>query len=280
MVNVENLKKGKFLQLRRDILVMRIGVCLKEVLDSNCSVRLNAEKNSIISGGQKFIVNPYDEFALEEALRHKEKYSNSEIITFTIGPERANATICTGLAMGADKAIHIVHDKDMFIDGLGIASILKKILEVEKVDILLLGKQSTDYSKHEVGPMLAGLLEWPQAMNVVKLDVKDEYAMGTCESDGWKSELFRLKMPCVIGVTKGINEPRFPTLKGTLNARKKEIKKIQVLDLGINTEMLNGVEVEDVYLLPERNKCRLITGDPELAAKELVRLLREDERLI
>ncbi|RCX16329.1 electron transfer flavoprotein beta subunit [Anaerobacterium chartisolvens] len=259
---------------------MRIGVCIKEVLDTNCSIRLNLSNNRVATEGQKHIVNPYDEFALEEALRLKEKNSDVEIITFTIGPERARESIYAALAAGADNALHVVMEDSILIDSLGIALIIQKLIEKEKIDMLLLGEQSTDYSSHEVGPMVAGLLGWAQAMGVSKLEINMESVLVSRETEESNIEIIKLNKSCIIGVTKGINVPRYATLKGIMSARKKNIIRLQIEDLGLNNTELTGLENEKFFYPPEKGNCTLIEGDPKEAAAELVRILKFEERLL
>ena len=175
--------------------------------------------------------------------------------------------------MGADRAVHLVIDDLPFAEGFVVASLLEKLVSSENIDMLFMGKQAVDDDQNQVPSMLAALLGWPQANNVIKLDFSESSVRATREAEGGRRELLELQKPFVVGLTKGINEPRYPALKGIMAAKKKEIKAMSVDELGIDIDALRTFTVRQYSLPPERGEVKMLEGDVEEAADELVRLL-------
>ncbi len=244
---------------------MRIGVCIKGVVEDN--------------EGSKWVINTFDEYALEEAVRLKEKDEKTEIVVITVGHKGLKEMLYAALATKADRAVHVVTpDEDM--SGFGIATILKSVVRQERIDLVLLGKQAVDNASHQIGGMLAGLLNWAQAIDVIELDIEGDEATAHRLAEGGKIEVIRARLPVVIGAAKGLNEPRYPALRGIIAAKKKEIKEIALEELGLAREDLCGIKVERVFAAPEKEACKFIEGEPGKAAEEIVRLLREEAKVI
>ena len=259
---------------------MKIGVCVKEVPDTATKIELSADAQGIKKDSVKYVVNPYDEFAVEEALKLKEQGVATEVVLLSIGPDRSKETIRKALAMGADRAVHLVNEELPFAEGFAIASMLKAMVKQEQIEGLLLGKQAVDDDGYQVGPMLAGLLGWTQAMNVI--EVKIEGGSATCvrEVEGGSREILQINKPFVIGVTKGINEPRYATLKGIMAAKKKELKQISLSDVNVDLNALKTLTIDQFSLPAERGAVKMIEGDVSAQAAELVRALREEAKVI
>jgi len=258
---------------------MKIGVCVKAVPDSESAIRLSEDMKKIVSEGLKYVINPYDEYALEEALRYKDK-NPCEVVVLTIGNMYALETINQALAMGADRSILVVNEDDKDLDTLGTAKIISKIVCNEGLDAIYMGRQSIDNSSHEVSSMVAEILEWSQATNVIGIEYKEDRITAVREGDSGQHEILLLRMPFLVGVTKGINEPRYPSLKGIMSAKKKEIKKIPLGELGLVDEKLSGITIEKIELVKIDKKCEMIDGDADQAAFKLVKKLREDLKCI
>ncbi|MCR4441807.1 MAG: electron transfer flavoprotein subunit beta/FixA family protein [Peptococcaceae bacterium] len=252
---------------------MRIGVCIKGVLETTADV-------SGYGNAFKYVMNAFDEYALEEALRIKEKQGGVEVVALTIGNGRLEEVLYSALALGAERAVHVVNEDGRYINGFGIASIIKNIVLMEKVDLVLMGKQSVDNSAHQVGGMLAGLLGWPQAIDTIRLQVKENEVIAERLAENGNIEVIRAGIPCVVGVTRGINEPRYPSLKGVISARKKEVKRVRIEELAVPGSVLYGLEIERIHPVEEKSDCRFVEGEPGNAAAELVRILREIEKVL
>ncbi len=257
---------------------MKIGVCVKGVPEEEWRFKLSGTRKVVMP--DELQINPYDEFAVEEALKWKDMHPGTEVVVFLLGPDRADKVIYTALGMGADRAVHVVDEHYTGIDCYQTAKILKEAIGAEQPDWLLTGKQSTDLNNHQVGPMLAELLGWTQAMDVNELYAGDEPAKAVRMIEKGKREVVLLKRPMVIGVTKGLNSPRYPSFKNILAAKRKEIKKVPAEDLPKGKNPLNSVYVEEFMLPPQKGGCRLIGGGPREAVNELIRILRDVEKVI
>jgi len=208
---------------------MKVVVAVKRVIDYAVKVRVLADKTGVDLANVKMSANPFCEIAIEEAVRLKDKKIVSEIIAVSVGPKACQDTLRTALAMGADKAIHIDsalrHDQDL--QPLAVAKALKFIVEREKADIVIVGKQSIDADNGQTGQMLAGLLNWPQATFASKVDVQsgNKEALVDRETDTG-SETIKITLPAVITADLRLNEPRFATLPNIMKAKKKPLEEI------------------------------------------------------
>jgi electron transfer flavoprotein beta subunit len=260
---------------------LKIGVCVKQVPDTETKIRINDSRNWISEEGVKFVINPYDEYALEEALKAKEKFGG-EVAIITVGPKRCQESIRSGLAMGADRAIHIVCD-DYRLSSLTVAKILKEVISKEKFDLVMMGKQAVDNDFSSVGPMLSELLGWASGNVVIKLDFSQDGKVITAqrEVEGGGKEVLELLLPTLITATKGLNNPRYPSLKGIMQAKKKEIKEVSFSDLGLSGDKLTDCfTLENFRLPPERTAGKIIDGEPADAAEKLAELLRNEAKVI
>jgi electron transfer flavoprotein beta subunit len=259
---------------------MKILVAVKQVPDTATQVKLGADSRGIDAAGITWIVSPYDEFAVEEALRIKEKRGQTEVVVVTLGPERAKEALRSCLAMGCDRAIHINDPGLADADTLTTARVLAAVVKPEAPQLVLCGRQAIDDDMGAVPAQLAEVLGWPCAYWVMEESVDgDGKTVRVARQVEGGLEVFELPMPAVLTCQKGLNEPRYPTLKGIMGAKKKEIREVKAGDLGLGAHdrQLNIVSLE---ALPPRPPGRIIPGDVATAVKELVRALREDAKAI
>ena len=241
---------------------MKILVPVKRVIDYNVKIRVKDDKTGVETAGVKMSMNPFDEIAVEEALRLKEKSLAQEVITVSVGNDSVVETIRTSLALGADRAIHVKTDSD--IESLGVAKILSKIVEEEKIDLVICGKQAIDDDNNQTGQMLAGNLNWPQATFVSSVEIMNNELTSEREIDGGLEKI-KLKLPCVVTTDLRLNEPRYVTLPNIMKAKKKEIKTITFNDLNVTYEnKLNVISVEEP---PVRQAGVMVPSVEELVEK-------------
>jgi electron transfer flavoprotein beta subunit len=209
-------------------------VTVKRVPDPETTIRVKPDGSGIVTENVKYVINPFDEIAIEEALRIKEKLGGGEVILVSIGAKVVSEQLRTGLAMGADRAIFVACDQEL--DSLAVARLLAKIVEKENPDLLLLGKQAIDDDANQAGQMLAALLGWSQATfaSKVELSADQKSVQVTREVDGGL-ETIAFTLPGIITADLRLNEPRYASLPGIMKARKKEIKEIAVSELGVDT---------------------------------------------
>jgi electron transfer flavoprotein beta subunit len=212
---------------------VKILVPAKRVPDPNATIKVRPDSTGIITDNLKYVVNPFCEIAIEEALRIKAKASGTEVVLLSIGTKACTEQLRTGLAMGADRAILVLTDEE--VDPFTVARIVQKIAENEKPGLVLMGKQAIDDDSNVVGQMLAELLGWPQATFASKVVLADDQstAVVTREVDGGLQEI-EVQLPAVITADLRLNEPRYASLPGIMKARKKELKEIPAADLGID----------------------------------------------
>ncbi len=260
---------------------MKLLVAVKHVPDTETKVRVASDGVSLDEAGVKFILSPYDEFALEEALRIREARGGA-VVLVCAGGESATATLRQGLAMGADRAVLVRHDGFDRADGLGRARVLAAFARTESPDLILMGKYGVGTDENQTGPMLAEILDLPHAAAVSKLELGPKTFTAHREIEG-AVEVMEGTLPALITCEKGLNEPRYASLKGIMAAKKKSIEVKTVLDLGCDPADLGaGARViwESMELPPGRAAGRILEGDPSEAARELARLLREEARVI
>jgi electron transfer flavoprotein beta subunit len=259
---------------------MKIVVCVKQVPDTETRIRIAPEGNAIVEADVNWIVSPYDEFAIEEALRIREK-KGGEVVLVTAGPERAQSALRTGLAMGADSAVHV---KDPLVDGtdtLGTARALAAAIKtLAPFDLVLTGQQGVGGDNSQVPGLLAELLDLPQVTVAVKLEIGDGKAVVEREIEG-AHETWETSLPAVVSAQKGLNEPRYASLKGIMAAKKKTIDVKAAAALGLDAAALAPrTKVTALELPPPRPAVRMIEGDADTQVKELLRLLHEEAKVI
>jgi electron transfer flavoprotein beta subunit len=210
---------------------MKILVAVKRVVDFNVKVRVKPDGSGIDLANVKMAMNPFDEIAVEEALRQKEAGKATEVVLVSIGPAAAGETIRTGLAMGADRGILVKTDQP--VEPLAVAKLLKAVVAAEAPGVVILGKQAIDDDSNQTGQMLAALLGWPQGTFASKLVIEGESATVTREVDGGL-ETISLKLPAVITTDLRLNEPRYASLPNIMKAKKKPIDEKTPIDLGVD----------------------------------------------
>jgi electron transfer flavoprotein beta subunit len=259
---------------RKEIPV-NIIVCIKQVpaKDAPLSIAGNWIKESDIG----FEMNEPDSYALEEALRLKEKHGG-EVIVLSLGPERVKQTIKEALAKGADRAIHVADDNFAQLDPLGSASVLAAAVGKEKYDLLLTGLQSDDHGFGQTGVLLAGLLNLPHATIIMQIDVQDGKMKLKRELEAGWFQWIECPLPAVLSIQSGINKVRYASLKGIMAAKKKEIVTITRESLGVTTEPTQ--RIEKIYVPTKTKKTEFLTGTPKEAAAKLVERLKFEARVI
>lgn len=243
---------------------MKALVAVKRVVDYNVKVRVKADGSDVDIGNVKMSMNPFDEIAVEEAVRLKESGKVSEIVAVSLGEKKCEETLRTALAMGADRAVHV--ETDAKLEPLAVAKLLKAVADKENPQILLLGKQAIDDDANQVAQMLAALLNAAQGTFASKVQIEGEEALVTREIDGGE-ETVALKLPAVISADLRLNEPRFVKLPNIMVAKKKPLEKLSPADLAVDiSPRLNtvkfaepkarqaGVKVADVAELVEKLK--------------------------
>jgi len=241
---------------------MKILVAIKRVQDYNVKVRPKSDGSDVDIEGIKMGINPFDENALEEALRLKEKQLASEITVVSIGDEKNQDVLRHGLAMGANRAI-LVETNDS-LEPLGVAKVLKGLVDKEKPDLILLGKLALDSDAGQTGQMLAGLLDYPQGTFASKVDIENNKILVTREIDGGTNTL-KMNIPAVLTADLRLNEPRFVKLPNLMMARKKTIEKIKASDLATNTS--SRIKLLDVSVPPSRKAGIKVDNVKELLIK-------------
>ncbi|HXL68625.1 MAG TPA: electron transfer flavoprotein subunit beta/FixA family protein [Xanthobacteraceae bacterium] len=210
---------------------MKVLVAVKRVVDFNVKVRVKPDGSGVDLANVKMSMNPFDEIAVEEAIRLKEKGQASEIVAISIGPAQAAETIRTALAMGADRGIHVKIDGT--VEPLAVAKILKAVVDEEKPGLVILGKQAIDDDSNQTGQMLAALLGWAQGTFASKIAIEGEAISVTREVDGGLQTV-KLKMPAVVTTDLRLNEPRYASLPNIMKAKKKPIAEKTAADLGVD----------------------------------------------
>lgn len=259
---------------------MKIIVCVKQVPDTETRIRIAAEGNAIVESDVNWIVSPYDEFAIEEALRLRDA-KGGEVVLVGLGPERVQTALRNGLAMGADSALHV---KDAAFDGadtVGVARALAAAIRtLAPFDLVLTGQQGVGGDNSQIPGLLAEFLDVPQVTVAIKIEVQEGQASVQREVEGAR-ETWQTSLPAVISAQKGLNEPRYASLKGIMAAKKKPLQVLDAAALGLGAEELKPLTTVSVLELPPaRPAVRMLAGEPATQARELVRLLNEEAKVI
>jgi len=250
---------------------MKIIVCIKQVPDTETRIRISENRKTIDTSEINWILNPYDEFAVEEALRIKEKGDGGDmVIVITAGPERTTTALRSALAMGADEAIRI-HVEE-YLDPLATANVLADVLRNMEFDLLLFGKQAVDDDNFQVGTLVAEKLELPCITAVTKLTLEHGKVSVRRELESG-AEVILTTMPAVLTAEKGLNDPRYPALRGIMMAKKK------IIDVREGRASVPIIVVTGYQYPPERKGGKIV-GNGQEAVPELVRLLREEAKVI
>ncbi|HZM27083.1 MAG TPA: electron transfer flavoprotein subunit beta/FixA family protein [Gemmatimonadales bacterium] len=249
---------------------MKIAVCLKRVPDTVAKITIGADRKSIDESGLKFVPNPYDEFAIEEAIALKEKAGSGETVVYGIGTDAAQETLRAALAMGIDRAVLLKSPGSP--DGLEIARVLAAEVKEGGYDLILCGKLAVDDYNHQVGVMLAELLGLPCISSVAHLTVADGSVEAEREIEGGV-EVATCQLPAVLTCEKGLNNPRLPSLKGIMAAKKKPLET-KAVPVGVGS-----IEVLSLDYPAERKPGKVV-GEGADAVPELLRLLRTEARVL
>ena len=251
---------------------MKILVTVKRVPDPETSIKVKPDGSGIVTDNIKWVVNPFDEIAVEEALRIKEKVAGSEVVLVSVGSKVVQEQLRTGLAMGADRAILVVAEDGL--EPLAVAHVLQKIVDTEKPELVIMGKQSIDDDSNAAGQMLAELLGWPQATFASKLELAGDQKSATVtrEVDGGL-ETLSFPLPGIVTSDLRLNEPRYASLPGIMKARKKEMKEIPVADLGV--DVAPKAKIVKMEPPPKRQ-----AGKKVASVDELVNLLHTEAKVI
>ncbi len=259
---------------------MKSLVCMKQVPDSETLVQVNPAGTGIVTEGIKYIINPYDEFSVEEALRLKEKFKAGEVVILCVGADRATEAIRTALAMGADKGVHVkdpgLEGADPYVNAQTLAAVARQM----EYDIIFCGHRAIDDDFGGVGAMLAELLELPQVTLVTKVEVSADKKTATMERDveGGK-ETVEVTLPCVVTSQKGLNEPRYASLPGIMKAKKKPIDVKDLAALGLTVDA--KLQSREYSMPPVRTAGKKFEGmEPPEAAKVVVQALRNEAKVI
>ncbi len=264
---------------------MKIGVCIKQVPATDSRIRVQPDGSGIVTDDIKWVVNPYDEFALEAALQLKDAGHASSVVLLTVDGPSADARIREGLARGADSAIRLDDPAFAGSDALGIARILAAAVRKEGIDVVLCGRQAVDDDQAQVPAMLAELLGWPQVTVIEHLEYDGEAFTVHKAVGGGDKQVIRVGRPVVLSADKGLNTPRFANLKGIMMAKRKKIQVLGAADLGLGPDEVGAdaarLEVLGLSEPPPRPPGRIIQGETvEERVRELVRLLREEAKVI
>ena len=241
---------------------MKILVPIKRVVDYNVKVRPLSDNSNVDLNNVKMAVNPFCEIALEEAVKLKESGQASEVVAISVGKTESQEQLRTALALGADRAILV--ETDQLLEPLAIAKVLKKIVDDEKPELIILGKQAIDGDNNQTGQMLGALLDYPQATNASEVNLETSSVQVTREIDGGLQTL-KLSIPAIITTDLRLNEPRYASLPNIMKAKKKELNIIPVTDLGI--DISSRTEILSVELPPSREAGIIVESVDELIDK-------------
>jgi electron transfer flavoprotein beta subunit len=255
-------------------------VCMTSVPDTASVIKVGGDGKGIDESGIKWIVSPYDEYALEEALQITEA-KGGEVTVVTYGPDHAEASLRDCLARGAHQAVHVLGGEATLGDSLTIARVLAAAIKDREYDLVLCGFKGVGTDCGQVGQMLAEILDLPHVANVTELEVGDGSLSAGRDIEGGKEKV-ESPLPAVLTCQKGLNEPRYAALKGIMAAKKKPIDKLDVASLGVDESSGGFYKVEKLELPPQKEAGTIIQGedDASAAAAELVTLLREEAKVI
>ncbi|GAB7389346.1 electron transfer flavoprotein subunit beta [Bacillaceae bacterium] len=255
---------------------MNILVFVKETFDTEEKIVIQDGK--IIEDNVKFIMNPYDEYAVEEAIKLKEAHGG-QVTVVTVGAPRAENILRTALAMGADQAI-LVNDESLFGDEFTISKVLATIAKRDSYDIILCGYMAVDDGAAQIGPRVAEELDIPHVITATGLEIQGRIAKVKKDVEG-DTVYIECSLPLLITAQQGLNEPRYPSLPGIMKAKKKPLTCLTASDLGINSEEVKArTEVVDQFLPPKKGSGKVLSGELTDQVKELVQLLRNEANVI
>jgi electron transfer flavoprotein beta subunit len=255
---------------------MNIVVLLKRTFDTEEKVVI--KDNKISEDCVEFIINPYDEYAVEEGIRLRDELGG-EVTILSMGPAESDKELRTALAMGVDKAI-LVDDESLFGDEYTVSNVLAAIIKEKEFDIILAGNVSVDNGAGQVASRIAEILDIPQVTTITKLTVEGNKVTAERDVEG-DLEIIETTLPALFTAQQGLNEPRYPSLPGIMKAKKKPLERIGASDIQVSLELLKSkTEIVELVSPPKKEAGRILTGDKEEQAKELVQLLRNEAKVI
>jgi electron transfer flavoprotein beta subunit len=257
---------------------MNIYVVMKRTFDTE--EKLVIKNGAIEEEGAEFIINPYDEYAIEEAIQLKDKHGG-EVTIITVGGEDAEKVLRTALAMGADKGVLVSTEDDLENgDEYTSARVLAQFFKENKFDMIIGGNVAIDGGSGQVGPRLAELLDIPYVTTITKIDINGESVTIERDVEGDKV-IIETSLPVLVTAQQGLNEPRYPSLPGIMKAKKKPLEKLELDDLDLEEEdVVAKTKVVDIYLPPKKEAGRVLDGEMEDQVKELVNLLQTEAKVI
>lgn len=256
---------------------MNIYVIMKRTFDTE--EKISVENGKIAEDGANFIINPYDEYAIEEAIKLRDD-NGGEVTVVTVGEEEAEKELRTALAMGCDKAVLINSEDVEDYDQYSTASILAKFFEDKEIDIILGGNVTMDNASGQIGPRLAEKLDMAHISTIVSLKVEGDTVTAERDVEG-DAEIVEAKLPVIVTAQQGLNEPRYPSLPGIMKAKKKPLEVLDLDDLDLDEDDVEGMtESVEIYMPPAKEAGRILEGEIDDQAKELVKLLRTEAKVI
>ncbi len=261
---------------------MKILVLIKKTPDTETKIELASDQSKVDHGNTKFITNPYDEFAIEEALQIKEKAGGGEVVIASFSDASCKEFIVKGLAMGADRGILVNNEGLEDADSLAIAKVLKALIDEEQPSLVLCGKQAIDDDNMHVGTMLAELLQWPHVNVANKVTLEGESCTVEREVEGGQIEVHQFNLPGIIGANKSLNSPRYTSLPGIMKAKRKPFDHKTLGDLGLSADSLsNKVAVTSFTFPAEKPAGKLFQDEPvEAMVEKVVQLLRDEAKAL
>ncbi|MCY9527912.1 electron transfer flavoprotein beta subunit [Paenibacillus sp. cl6col] len=252
---------------------MNIIVLVKQTFDTE--EKIITEGGKIAEDGVKFVLNPYDEYAVEQAIRIRDD-QGGKVIVVSAGPERTSETLRTALAMGADEAV-LLNDERIGSDEHAVAHALHAFVGTESYDLILGGNFSVDNGSGQVAVRLAKLLGIPHVSSITKLEIADGRAVCSRDAEG-DTEVVEVPLPALFTAQQGLNEPRYPSLQGIMKAKKKPFRELTLDDFGVSVEARTAQA--ELFLPPQRQAGKLLAGEPAAQVQELFRLLRTEAKVV
>lgn len=264
---------------------MKILTLTKFVPESTTVIKIKPDGKGIETAGVKFVMNPFCEFAVEAAIRIKEKNAAAgvDITALTVGPAAVVEVLRTALAMGADNAVHLADDAFASLDELTIARVIAKAVAPRKFDLILAGKHAIDYDSGQLGPALAECLDIPHVGAVTAIEwAADNKSLTARRRIEGAEEVVEIKLPCLLTIDKGLNEPRYPSLPKLMKAKKAPVETINAAALAFSAADLSAAATKlgEFAPPPPRPPGRILEGEPADLAQQLAKILREEEKLI
>lgn len=258
---------------------MNLLVCLKQTFDTE--ERISLKEGRINEEGVEFVINPYDEYAVEEAIRLKEEHGG-EVTVLTIGSQRAEQALRTAMAMGVDKGVIVdIEELGDQVDEFTVSHVLAATIQREGLsyDLILCGYMAIDDGSAQVGPRLAELLDIPHVSTIVKCTVNGDSVTIEKDVEG-DTEHIVATLPLLVTAQQGLNEPRYPSLQGIMKAKKKPLSKLELNDLDLEIDIKAKTTITDTFLPQKKEAGRILSGNIEDQAKELIQLLRTEAKVI